>query len=83
MNEPRRSALEEDWLAGNAVVAFVGAFLMARSGSHRMASMSFRIIACGGGLPASAPGAVESMTRLVYQRGVRFDSAYCVSVRRY
>ena len=31
MNERRLSALEEDWLAGNAVVAFVGALLMAQS----------------------------------------------------
>ena len=31
MNERRLSALEEDWLAGNAVVAFVGALLIAQS----------------------------------------------------
>ena len=33
-----------------------------------------RILAHVGGLPASVPGTVESMTRPVYQRGIRFDS---------
>ena len=31
MNERRRSSLKEDWLAGNAVVAFVGVLLVAQS----------------------------------------------------
>lgn len=31
MNERRLSALKEDWLAGNAVVAFVGVLLTAQS----------------------------------------------------
>ena len=31
MGERRLSSLEEDWLAGNAVVAFVGALLIAQS----------------------------------------------------
>ena len=33
-----------------------------------------RILAHVGGLPASAPGAVESMTLPVYPPGLRFDS---------
>ena len=31
MEKPKHSALEEDWLAGNAVAAFVGALLWAQS----------------------------------------------------
>ena len=34
-----------------------------------------RILAHAGGLPASAPGTVASMTRPVYPPGVLFDSA--------
>ena len=46
-----------------------------RSCDHAADAGAYCILAHVGGLPASAPGAVESMTRPVYQRGVRFDSA--------
>ena len=44
--------------------------LLGRGGTARRV----RILAHVGGLPATAPGAVESMTRPVYQHGVRLES---------
>ncbi len=35
------TALKKDWLAGSAVIAFLGALMLAQTGDHRAAFMNF------------------------------------------